>query len=98
MSGREGMQLKGRRGEVVKEIILHCPPVELHALNMSEMVQRIEDSKWRPADSSPAPHLHIAGKICSLRLFPASWNLVALGFSCARIVTALLVMAGCVAH
>ena len=94
----EGMQLKGRRGEVVEEIVLHRPPVELHALNMSEMVQRVEDNKWRPADSSPATHLHFAGKIRFTRPTPASWDLVALGFSCAGIVTALLVVAGCVAH
>ena len=94
----EGMQLKGRRGEVVEEIVLHRPPVELHALNMSELIQRVEANKWKPADSSPGTHLHYAGRIRFTRLTPAPWNLVVLGFSSAGIVTVLLGVAGYVAH
>ena len=90
------MQLRGSRGKVVEAIVLH--PVELHAFNMSELVHPAEDNRWKPANLSPGTHLHYAGRILFTRLTPAWWNFVALDFSCAGIVTALLGMALCVAH
>ena len=63
LPGAEGMQLKGRRGEVVEEIFLHHSPVELHAHNLQT------ESGSEPRDREGETRTEELGPGCSQVVF-----------------------------
>ena len=59
----EQYRVNGERESAWDEVLLHRPPLQLNALNLSEMVHQAEDGSWLPAELLKDRPLHLAGKI-----------------------------------